>query len=122
MSDISIIPETTLPDTSSEVRERAQRPVVMVRATPESPVDFRLEDEVHEIHDNVRRLATRLDGLEERFDGQFRRLEESIDGSDRTTHVQFNYVKEWCEGVAQTIGQVMGQLNDIRALMRPVRE
>jgi len=78
MSDPSIIPETTLPLSSDEVREREQerqaRPVVMVRATQESPVADRLEDEVRDIREEVRRLATRFDGQEERFD----RLEKSV--------------------------------------------
>lgn len=122
MSDISIVPETTLPLSSDEVREREARPAVLVRATQVSPVTVRLEDEVHEIRDEVRRLVTRLDGLEERVDGQFRRVEERIDESDHTRDAQFAYVKEWCEEVALKVGQLMGQTTDLMARTRPARD
>ncbi|CUS09498.1 unnamed protein product, partial [Tuber aestivum] len=86
--EASRVPETTLPETPSEERER--RPVVMVAATQESPVEFRLEDEVHDIRDDVRRLATRFDGLEERFDRVEKRMDERMDESDRRMDERFD--------------------------------
>ena len=93
-----------------------------MRATQESRVTVRREDEVHDIHDEVWQLATRLDGLEERIDGHFRRVEERIDENDRMMRAQFDHVKDWCKGVATTMGQIMGQLEDIRAIVQPERE
>ncbi|PWW74213.1 hypothetical protein C7212DRAFT_365176 [Tuber magnatum] len=116
MSDTSMVPESTLPLCSSEVRahelELRERPEpevqVQVPATQAAQVTVRLEDEVHDIRDDVRRLATRFDGLEERFDGL-----------ERTMQAQFDQVKGWCEGVAKTLGEMMGQLADIRRSVGP---
>ncbi|PWW79896.1 hypothetical protein C7212DRAFT_361392 [Tuber magnatum] len=121
MSDISMVPESTLPQTSSEAREQElelrERPEVHMPTTQESPVAVRLEDEVHDIRDEVRRLATRFDGLEERFD----RLEERMDESDRRIDARFDTIKEWTDGmnewtagVSETLRTITAQLAEIK--------
>ncbi|PWW79894.1 hypothetical protein C7212DRAFT_361391 [Tuber magnatum] len=113
-----MVPESTLPDTSSEVREqeRLERPEVQVPATQAVRVTVRLEEDVHDIRDDVRRLATRFDGLEERFDGRERRLDES----DRKMHTQFDHVKEWCEGVAVKLDRMDQNWKGMEALQRTI--
>jgi len=54
MSDISIVPEKTLTDTTSEAREWERQPAVLVRARQEPPVAILVEDEVHNIGEEVR--------------------------------------------------------------------
>jgi len=111
-----MVPESTLPDTSSEAREREQRLEVLVPATQESPVKVRVEDEVHDIRDDVRRMATRFDGLEERFDGLERRMDErdrAIDGRFDTIKEWTDGMREWTHGVAATLQTILSKLDEV---------
>lgn len=92
---------------------------MIVPATQESPV-FRLEDEVHDIRDDVPRLATRLDGLEERFERKFRRIEERMDKGDGRMHRQFDHMKEWCQGVAENLERTDHNRKGMEALQHTI--
>ncbi|PWW74211.1 hypothetical protein C7212DRAFT_365174 [Tuber magnatum] len=113
MSDTSRILETTLSDTSTEARARErelrERAEVQVPATQAAQVTVRLEDEVHDIRDDVRRLATRFDGLEERMDESDRRIDERFDTIKEWTEG----MKEWTVGVAGTLQTILEKLSDI---------
>ncbi|CUS07863.1 unnamed protein product [Tuber aestivum] len=115
---VSMVAETTLPRTSSEVREQERelrsRPEVYVRATQESPV--RMEDEVHDIRDDVRRLATRFDGLEERMDESDRRIDERFDTIKEWTEG----MKEWTVGVAAKLDAMDQNWKGMEALQRTI--
>jgi len=51
----------------------------MGRGTHELLVADRLEEEVHDIRNDGRRLAMRFDGFEERFEGLKRRMDRGLD-------------------------------------------
>lgn len=126
MSDNSIlVPEMTLPDTSSKAREHEREPEVMVRATQESQLSVRMEDEVHDSHDDVWRLVTRLDGLDERFDG----LEKRMDKRDRVIDGRFDMIKEWTDrmrewthGMAGTMNTILIKLDEMASRGRPAEQ
>ncbi|CUS07864.1 unnamed protein product [Tuber aestivum] len=75
----------------------------------EPPVEFRLEDEVHDIRDEVRRLATQLTGMQDRMDESDRRIDERFDTIKEWTEG----MKEWTVGVAGTLQTILGKLSDI---------